>query len=238
MKTPCARERANRAQAAFTIVEAIVALTIIAIGTASMVMGMSQLNKEASISRNATGAGAILQNQIDTMLSNGPFNPQKTNEDGSAQIPKASDGTYDMTVGTHTVAYKDPTTGVISTLQDPWPVYRVAARWTYATAAARTGASGLSGNDIGQLAFQSDAQTYWRLTTTAPTWTQDTTDGIIVRGTLTSTVTNISTSSLPNTYMAVFTLGYQYQGRGSKWNSTRNRWEYQLSMSTIRTSDI
>ena len=223
----------------------MVALTMIAIGIASMVMGMSQLNKQASISRNATGAGAIIQNQIDQFLSNGPFNPQKTLEDGiTRQIPKNPDGTYDMTVTPigqpRTIAYKDPTTGVLSTLPDPWPVYRVAAPWTYANAAARTGASGFSANDIGQLAYQSDTQTYWRLQTTAPTWIQESTDGIIVRGKVTSTVTDLSASlpSLPNTYMVVFTIGYQYLGRGPIWNKPRNRWEYQLSMSTIRTSDI
>ena len=37
--------------------------------------------------------------------------------------------------------------------------------------------------------IKSDPQTYWRLRTTAPTWTQDTTGGIIVKGTMTCTVT-------------------------------------------------
>ena len=67
---------------------------------------------------------------------------------------------------------------------------------------------------------------------------QDTTGGIIVKGTMTSTVTDISTASMPNTYKAVFTIGYQYLGRGPIWNSARKRWEYQLSMTVFRTSDI
>ena len=40
-----------------------------------MITSMGQLNQEASISRNATGADAALQNQIDLLLSDGPFNP-------------------------------------------------------------------------------------------------------------------------------------------------------------------
>ena len=72
----------------------------------------------------------------------------------------------------------------------------------------------------GQLAYQTDTQTYWRLQTTAPTWIQDTTGGIIVKGTMTCTVTNISTAAkMPNTYQAVFTIGYQYLGRGPVTNS-------------------
>jgi hypothetical protein len=55
---------------------------------------------------------------------------------------------------------------------------------------------------------------------------------------MTSTVTDISTASMPNTYRAVFTIGYQYMGRGPTWNATRGRWEHQLSMTAIRTSDI
>ncbi len=44
-------------------------------------------------------------------------------------------------------------------------------RWVYANAAARIGASGFTSNDIGKVAYQSDAKTYWRLMSTAPTWT-------------------------------------------------------------------
>ena len=147
----------------------------------------------------------------------------------TAQIPKDycnTPPTYDMTAGavdvpvTHTLAYRDPTTGVVSTQTDPWPVYREPSRWTYADAAARTSATGFATSDIGQLAYQSDTQTYWRLQTTAPTWAQDTTGGIIVKGTMTSTVTDISTAAMPNTYKAVFTIGYQYLGKGPTWTRT------------------
>ena len=44
--------------------------------------------------------------------------------------------------------------------------------YTYANAAARTGASGFVTGDLGKIAFQSDDNSYWRLTATTPTWVQ------------------------------------------------------------------
>ena len=236
----CHRARGRFAAAGFTLVETVVAVAVIGVGVASTLGALTKFNSIAATSRNATGASAVLMNQADLFQSMSPFNPQRT----PAQIPVATDGTYDMSAGavevpvTHTLAYKDPTTGIVSTQPDPWPVYREPAHWTYADAGARTTATGFIASDIGQLAYQSDTQTYWRLQSTAPAWVADTTGGIIVKGTMTTTVTNISTAAMPNTYMAVFTIGYQYLGRGPTWNAARNRWEFQLSMTAIRTSDI
>ena len=78
--------------------------------------------------------------------------------------------------------------------------------------------AGFVASDIGQLAYQSATQTYWRLTTTAPTWTSDTTGGIIVKGTMTCTVTKFPPRP-SYVYGAVFTIGYQYLGRGPIWNA-------------------
>ena len=239
----------------FTLVEAVVAVGLIGVGVAATLGALTKFNSIAATSRNATGASAVLMTQVDLFQSMSPFNPQKTNQNpdpcnGSAltaQIPKDycnNPPTYDMTAGalnvavTHTLAYRDPTTNVVSTQTDPWPVYREPARWTYADAAARASASGFATSDLEQLAYQTSDQTFWRLKTTAPTWVQDTTGGIIVKGTMTTTVTNISTAAMPNTYKATFTIGYQYLGKGPTWNAGRNRWEYQQSMTVIRTSDI
>jgi type II secretory pathway pseudopilin PulG len=99
------------AVAAFTITEAVVALSIVGISLGAIVLTLSQLNQEASVSRNATGAGAIIQNQIDLILSDGPFNPQKTGDDGNLQIPP------ELVVGTHVTnnvpIYQEPNTGII-----------------------------------------------------------------------------------------------------------------------------
>jgi type II secretory pathway pseudopilin PulG len=56
---------------------------------------------------------------------------------------------------------------------------------------------------------------------------------IVVKGTLTITVTDVSAATAPNTYMAVVTVKYDYL------NHTRaNNNPYIFSMTTIRTSDI
>jgi type II secretory pathway pseudopilin PulG len=242
---PSARLKAG----AFTLVEAIVAVSLIGVGVATTLGALTKFNSIAATSRNVTGATAVLMNQIDLFQSMSPFNPQKPGSGvdpcgGSTpppQVPKDycnTPATYDMTIGTHTLGYKDPTTGVLSTQTDPWPVYREPARWTYADSAARTGASGFATSDLGQLAYQTDSQTYWRLQSTAPTWSQDTSGGIIVKGTMKVLVTDISPTPNvpPYIYKAVFTIGYQYLGKGPIWNGTR--WEYQQSMTAIRTSDI
>lgn len=243
------RTKPRFANRGFTLIESVVAVSLIGIGVATTLGALTKFNSVAASSRNATGASAVLMNQLDLFQSMSPFNPQKMASGVDAcggatpppQIPKDycnTPPTYNMMIGSHTIAYKDPGTGVVSTQTDPWPVYREPARWTYADAGARTSASGFVASDIDQLAYQSSDQTHWRLQTTAPTWVQDTSGGIIVKGTMTSTVTDISSASMPNTYKAVFTIGYQYMGRGPIWNATRGRWEYQLSMTAIRTSDI
>jgi type II secretory pathway pseudopilin PulG len=147
---------------AFTLTEAVVALAIISIGIGSMITSMVQLNEQASISRNATGADAALQNQIDLILSDGPFNPQKTGPDGQPQIPP------ELVVGTH--------------VTNNVPIYR------------------------------------------------EPNTGVIVSGTMTTTVTDVSQTylGLPvYLYRAVITLSYSYRGR-----------TYTDSRTTIRSSDI
>lgn len=257
------------AKGGFTIVEAVVAIALIGVGVASTLGALTKFNAIAATSRNATGASALLQNQVDLFQSMSPFNPQRI----PPQVPIDTNTppTYDMTAGPtpgvpalHVIGYQDPTNGGVvdpcsqpSTDRDTWPVYREPARWTYANAAARTGATGFVASDIGQLALQNDpppaVPTYWRLQTTAPTWTPDTSGGIIVKGTMTCAVTDISdTTATPPTpnmyrYKAVFTIGYQYLGRGPIWNPNFKpcssapavgRWEYQQSMTAIRASDI
>lgn len=95
----------------FTLTEAAIAIALIAITMTAFVMTMSRVNEAASIARNATGAAAVVQNQIDLILSDGPFNPQKTNSDGTVQIPP------ELVVGAHVTnnvpIYREPTTGIV-----------------------------------------------------------------------------------------------------------------------------
>ena len=158
--------RKARATAAFTLVETMVAISVLGIGLASTVGALTKFNSIASISRNATGACIVVTNQIDLIQSDTPFNPQKTNPDGTAQIPP------ELQLGTQT--------------QENVPIY------------------------------------------------QDPNTGTVVTGTLTTTVSDMSSTYTQSgqtfpltTYQAVVTLTYTYLNRN-----------YSFSMSTIRTSDI
>lgn len=71
----------------FTLLEAVVSIGVIGIGVASTLGALTKFNSIAAMSRNSTGACAAVMNQIDLIQSNGPFNPQKTNNDGTVQIP-------------------------------------------------------------------------------------------------------------------------------------------------------
>ena len=158
--------RKARVAAAFTLVEAMVAISVLGIGVASAVGALTKFNSIASISRNATGAYAAVMNQIDLIQSDAPFNPGKKNPDGTAQIPP------ELQLGTQT--------------QNNVPVY------------------------------------------------QDPNTGVVVSGTMTTTVSDISSTytqgsqTFPLTmYQAVVTVTYTYLSRN-----------YSFSMSTIRASDI
>ena len=162
MIAPPHRSFTALAQNAFTLTEAAIAIAVIGICMTAFVGAMSSLNQSASVARNATGAAAVLQNQIDLILSDGPFNPQKTNSDGTPQIPP------ELVLGIH--------------VTNDVPIYREAST------------------------------------------------GIVVSGTLTTTVTDMSTVlngiTIP-TYRADVQITYVYRSRS-----------YSLRRSTLRVSDI
>jgi hypothetical protein len=162
MRFPQATEYKSRSLAAFTMTEAIVGIAIAGIGIACCLTALSMMNSIASSSRNATGAYTVVMNQIDLILSDGPFNPQKTNADGSPQIPP------ELQLGTR--------------VQNNVPVYK------------------------------------------------EPTTGVVVSGTMTTTVADASTTFSGLTlsmYRATVTVNYTYRNRS-----------YSFSMSTIRSSDI
>lgn len=150
----------------FTILEGAVGLVVLGIGIACTIGGLTRFNGLASASRNASGACTAVMNQIDLIQSDGPFNPQKTNADGTPQIPP------ELTLGTQT--------------QNNIPIY------------------------------------------------QDPNTGVVVAGTMTTTVTDVSSSYTSGgttfaltVYKAVVGVNYSYLGKN-----------YSFSMSTIRASDI
>jgi prepilin-type N-terminal cleavage/methylation domain-containing protein len=78
------------APSGFTLVEVLVATTLLGLLTAGSIWALAQANTYASISRLYTGAETVAQNQIDLILTDGPFNPQNS----PPEIPPA------LTVGT------------------------------------------------------------------------------------------------------------------------------------------
>ena len=100
----------NRVRA-FTLVEVMVAISLAGIGVSTTIAALTKINSIASVARNLSGATTVAQNQIDLLLSDSPFNPQKANPDGTVQIPP------ELTIGTHVTSnvpiYKEPSTGVI-----------------------------------------------------------------------------------------------------------------------------
>ena len=127
----------------FTLVEVMIAIGIAGLGVATTIAALTRVNSFASVARNLTGATAVVQNQTDLLLSDSPFNPQKTNPDGTPQIPP------ELTLGTHITnnvpIYKEPATGTIvsgtltTTVADvsgtyngfTVPLYRVSVSVTY-----------------------------------------------------------------------------------------------------------
>ena len=96
-------------QAAFTLAEVMVALGLFGITATAAVSAMLKMNNNASLSRLQTGASTVAQNQIDLVLSDSPFNPQKS------QVPP------ELTIGTTSIGsstsptvpvYTDPKTGL------------------------------------------------------------------------------------------------------------------------------
>lgn len=149
-------------QAAFTLAETMVAIGLFGIAAASSVTALIRMNNNAALSRLQTGASTVAQNRIDLILTDMPFNPQKS------QIPP------ELTVGVQT----DGTA----------------------------------------------------LLPTVPVYTDPSTGQVVVRGWMTSTVTNTNTTaggSALNVYRATVTVNYRYRGR-----------TYSVTMETMRCPDI
>ena len=98
-----------------TIVEAVVAITLLGIGITTAITAMTRFNVFASSSRNMTGAYTSVMTQIDAIESAAPFDPLHLAEDGSSdpQIPAVlvldSDrGGNPLSESVRVYLYKDP----------------------------------------------------------------------------------------------------------------------------------
>jgi type II secretory pathway pseudopilin PulG len=98
-----------------TIVEAVVAITLLGIGITTAITAMTRFNVFASSSRNMTGAYTSVMTQIDAIESAAPFDPLHIAEDGTSdpQIPDVlvldSDrGGNPLSESVRVYLYKDP----------------------------------------------------------------------------------------------------------------------------------
>jgi len=99
--------------AAFTLVESIVAISLVGLGIATSVGALTKINAFASMGRNSTGAYTAVMNQIDKIHSYKPFNPLHRDENGVADPEIPPELALGTRVEPNIPIYKDPTSGVV-----------------------------------------------------------------------------------------------------------------------------
>jgi prepilin-type N-terminal cleavage/methylation domain-containing protein len=80
-------------QVGFTLVEVLTAISLLALFAGGALWTLTQTNNYAALSRLYTGAQVLAQNQIDLIMSKGPFNPQK------GQVPTVLGGPNPLPAG-------------------------------------------------------------------------------------------------------------------------------------------
>jgi type II secretory pathway pseudopilin PulG len=111
----------------FTIVEVLAAVSILGLVCGSVVFGLSQLNGYATVNRLYTAAQVLAQNQIDLILTMGPFDPGAVPAKYPAPV-SCGDGTATNSIlRTDQAYYYDPTATSscpISTTAKNVPLYQ------------------------------------------------------------------------------------------------------------------
>ena len=77
MQTCTGGTRAPLRREGFTLVEVVTAVALLALFSGGALWTLTQTNNYAALSRLYTGAQVLAQNQVDLIMSKGPFNPQK-----------------------------------------------------------------------------------------------------------------------------------------------------------------
>jgi prepilin-type N-terminal cleavage/methylation domain-containing protein len=67
----------------FSLVEVLTAVSLLAMFAGGALWTLTQTNRYAALSRLYTGAQLAAQNQVDLIMSKGPFNPQNLKDDGT-----------------------------------------------------------------------------------------------------------------------------------------------------------
>jgi len=98
-------------RAGFTLAEVMVAVGLLGITAAVSVVALNHMNNRAFLSRCQTGASTVAQNQIDLILSNQPFNPQKSQVPPELALATVSTGS---STNPTVPIYTDPRTGIVA----------------------------------------------------------------------------------------------------------------------------
>ena len=153
-------------------------------------------------------------------------------------LQQSSDLRYDRR-NAHPFRY-GPVTKVVSTQTDPWPVYREPRGGPMPVPPSAQGHPDL--RPAISVSWRTEQRPDFLATAKSPPPVvgQDTSGGIIVKGTMTCTVTDISDLASPPIYRTGQSspLVTNTWDGARFWNAARNRWEYQQSMTVIRSSDI
>ena len=97
--------------AAFTLAEVTVALAVIGTMGAGCYIGFNSLNQYAVSSRLYSEAQTCAQNQIDLILSKGPFNPAQSKVPSVLGGAVLASGASTTITTPNVFVYKDPVTG-------------------------------------------------------------------------------------------------------------------------------
>jgi prepilin-type N-terminal cleavage/methylation domain-containing protein len=101
---------------AFTLVEVLAAAAVLGLAGAAFLWGLTMIQTHSTINRLYTQAQTLCQNQIDRVLTNGPYNPalsqtptELTNQTATVQISTAPgnpvSGTMTTTVADTSLKY-------------------------------------------------------------------------------------------------------------------------------------
>src|SRR5689334_20682944 len=93
-----------------TFIDLMICCALITIMGGSGILGLTRMNHNAALSRLQTGASTLAQNQIDLILSDGPFNPQKNQIPPVLTIGTTSNGTE---ANPSLAVYTDPKNGEV-----------------------------------------------------------------------------------------------------------------------------
>ena len=114
------RPRRRQLQGAFTFVEVLTGVAILGLTASAFIFGLNQLNSHATVNRLYTAAQTLAQNQIDLILTKGPFDPFAVPPLYPSPNLLGADAT-DLNSGKTYTYYSNPTTGTISVVNSSSP---------------------------------------------------------------------------------------------------------------------